>query len=75
MTPATSDAQAVAGGVPRSTRRGIERLLLSYAAQGRRLELRSTADGRAYLTDVPAADDAPLLRAASGMAVLAQATS
>ncbi len=75
MTPATSSVPTRADGRPVTTHREIERRLLAYAAQGRRFELRSTADGRAYLTDVPTRDDAALLRAASGLALLSQATS
>ena len=75
MTAPTFVAQAASDAQPRSMRRrnaAVERWLLEHGA-GRTFALVATADGRCFLTDVPAGDGA-LLASGRDLASLASMT-
>ena len=69
-SPTTCAVPAVAHDAkPRSTRRGVEALLLQLAHDGRQFELRHFQDGTAHLSPVELGDET-LYSAASGLARL-----
>lgn len=75
MNAPTAGAPTRGDAQPATTRRqsaDLEAWLIAHGA-GRRWQLRTTAGGQCYLSDVPSPDDAALLSAGRDLALLARA--